>query len=266
VKPAPFRYLRPTGIDEALAMLADDENARPLAGGQSLLALMNLRLARPSALVDIGQLPLRFIDGLSDGLCIGALVTHAELESSPIVRARAPLLAKVARAVGHLAIRSRGTLGGSLAHADPAAEELAAAMALDAQLEIRSVRGTRHLNAVDLAVGPWTTVLEHDELIVAVTFPATIAHWGFSEFTRRTGDFAIAGACAVASAGVLRVIVFGPCPTPHGITLATVDPVAAGAAAAAEIHLTEDEDPDWRRALIAHEVETAVAAALERAP
>ena len=266
MKPAPFRYLRPAGIDEALAMLANDENARPLAGGQSLLALMNLRLARPSALVDIGQLPLRFIEQQSDGLRVGALVTHAELERSPHVRARAPLLAEVARAVGHLAIRSRGTLGGSLAHADPAAEELAAAMALDAQLEVRSVRGTRTLSAADLAVGPWTTVLEPDELIVAVTFPGKLAHWGFSEFTRRTGDFAIAGACAVASAGVLRVIVFGVCPTPHALTLATVDPVAAGAAAAAKVKLTEDDDPDWRRALIAHEVEAAAAAALGRAP
>lgn len=265
MKPAPFRYLRPAGIDEALAILAGDEGARPLAGGQSLLALMNLRLARPPALVDIGQLPLRFIEEQSDGLRIGALVTHAELERSPQVRARAPLLAEAARAVGHLAIRSRGTLGGSLAHADPAAEELAAAVALNAQLEVRSARGTRTLSAADLAVGPWTTVLEPDELIVAVSFHARPVYWGFSEFARRTGDFAIAGACAIASAGVLRVIVFGACPTPHALTIATDDPVAAGKAAAAKVELTEGDDPDWRRALIAHEVEAAAAAAQGRA-
>jgi len=263
MKPAPFRYLLPDSIDEALAMLANEEDARPLAGGQSLLALMNLRLARPSAVVDIGRLPLRFTDEHPEGLRIGALVTHAELETSPTVRALAPLLARVARAVGHLAIRSRGTLGGSLAHADPAAEELAAAMALDARLEVRSVRGTRSLRAVDLAVGPWSTVLQSDELIIAIVFPPVLVHWGFSEFARRSGDFAIAGACAVADAGVLRVIVFGACPTPHAFTMLTVDPVAAGVAAASNVELIEEEDADWRRALVAHEVEVAVGAALE---
>lgn len=264
MKPAPFRYLRPAGIEEALAMLASDMDARPLAGGQSLLALMNLRLARPPALVDIGRLPLRFIEEQPDGLRIGALVTHAELVRSPQVRAHAPLLAEAARAVGHLAIRSRGTLGGSLAHADPAAEELAASIALDAQLEVRSARRTRMLSAADLVVRPWTTVLEPDELIVAVNFPPRHLCWGFSEFARRIGDFAIAGACAGASVGVLRVIVFGACPRPHVLTLATVDPVAAGNAAAAEVELRQGDDPDWRRALVAHEVETAVDTALRK--
>jgi CO/xanthine dehydrogenase FAD-binding subunit len=262
MKPAKFDYLRPESLDEALAMLSADDGERPIAGGQSLLPLMNLRLARPSALIDVGRLPLRFIEEEPGGLRIGALVTHAELERSPVVRTRAPLLARAAHAVGHLAIRARGTLGGSLAHADPAAEELAAVIALDAELEVRSLRGVRTLRATELGLGPWTTALESDELVVAVRFSAPPLGWGFSEFALRSGDFALAGACVALVAGGLRVAVFGPCPTPRPITIDTADSVRAGQQAAAEVELSEGDDPDWRRALVAHEVETAAAAAL----
>ncbi len=265
MKPAPFRYLRPGDLAEALEMLAADDGARPLAGGQSLLALMNLRLARPTALVDVGRLPLRSVLVVDGGVRIGALVTHRELMRSLPVREHLPLLAAAAGAVGHPAIRSRGTIGGSLAHADPAAEELAAAVALGAEVIVASPRGERRVPISELVLGPWTTCLEHDELVVAVEMPAQPRAWGFSEFSRRMGDFALAGACVVSSGGRLRVAVFGIGQSPRLLDADDTDPSAFAERIAGEVELAHLEDADWRRALVAHEVETAATAALRRA-
>lgn len=246
-------------------MLAADNEARPLAGGQSLLALMNLRLARPTALVDIGRLPLRTILVVDGGVRIGALVTHRELQRSPVVRERLPLLAAAAGAVGHPAIRSRGTIGGSLAHADPAAEEFAVAVALGGEVVVASPRGERRVPISELALGPWTTCLERDELVVAVELPAQPRAWGFSEFTRRVGDFALAGACVVRSEDGFRVAVFGTGQSPRLLHAADGDPSVLADRVANEVELAHLEDADWRRALVAHEVEAAATVALRRA-
>lgn len=245
-------------------MLAADDGARPLAGGQSLLALMNLRLARPTTLVDIGRLPLRSVLVVDGGVRVGALVTHRELVRSPLIRERLPLLAAAAGAVGHPAIRSRGTIGGSLAHADPAAEELAAAVVLGAELVVASPRGERRVPITELALGPWTTCLEHDELVVAIEMPTQPRAWGFSEFTRRVGDFALAGACVVLSEGRFRLAVFGIGESPRLLHTEDGDPSAFADRVAGEVELAHLEDADWRRALVAHEVETAATAAVRR--
>jgi len=200
MKPAPFRYARAGSLAEATALLAAEPGeAKLLAGGQSLVPLLNMRLARPAVLVDLnGVRELRGITPSPDGgLRIGALTRHTELATSAAVRERAPLLAEAARHVGHAAIRNRGTLGGSVAHADPAAELPAALVALDARLRVTGPRGARVIAAALFFRGLLATALETDEILTEVLVPAAEPGWGFVEIARRPGDFALAGVAAI---------------------------------------------------------------------
>jgi carbon-monoxide dehydrogenase medium subunit len=200
MKPAPFRYARARSLAEAIALLAVSPGEHKLlAGGQSLVPMLNMRLVRPAVLVDVNGLgELTGITPTADGgLRIGALTRHAELAASRAVRERAPLLAAAARHVGHAAIRNQGTLGGSLAHADPAAELPAALLALDARVHVTGPRGAREVAADAFFRGLLTTALEPDEILTAIEVPAQPPGWGFVEIARRPGDFALAGVAAV---------------------------------------------------------------------
>jgi len=204
MKPAPFRYARAGSLAEAIALLAEAPgDTKLLAGGQSLVPMLNMRLVRPAVLVDVNG--LRELTGITPtpegGLRIGALTRHAELTASPAVIERAPLLAEAARHVGHAAIRNQGTLGGSLAHADPAAELPAALLALDARVHVTGPRGAREIAANAFFLGLLTTALDADEILTAIEVPAQPPGWGFVEIARRPGDFALAGVAAVVRVG-----------------------------------------------------------------
>jgi aerobic carbon-monoxide dehydrogenase medium subunit len=203
VKPTAFEYHPATTAEEAVALLAEQGgDAKVIAGGQSLVPLLALRLARVDHLVDInGVASLSGIRAEDDGLRIGAVTRHRAAEKSPLVGQHAPLLAAALQQVGHVAIRNRGTIGGSLAHADPAAELPAALLALDGSVTATSTRGTRTINASDLFSGFLTTSLESDELLTEIALPpwSPKAGWSVKEFARRSGDFAIAGVLTVLS-------------------------------------------------------------------
>ena len=200
MKPAAFDYYAPASADEAVGLLAElGDEAKVLAGGQSLIPLLALRLAVFGHLVDVGRIAgLAGIERRIGGVWIGAGTTEAAVERSAEVAAAAPLLARATPFIGHVQIRNRGTLGGSLAHADPAAEYPAVALALDAEIEALSPRGTRTIPAADFFTDLWSTTLEPDELLVGVTVPTWTGRcgWAVEEFARRHGDFAVAGAVA----------------------------------------------------------------------
>jgi len=204
MKPARFRYHRPESIEEAVALLADlGDDAKLLAGGQSLVPLLSMRLARVDHLIDLNRTAgLSQISMDDGGTTIGAMTRQATVEHSAEVAEAVPLLALAVPHIGHFQIRNRGTIGGSVAHADPASELPAVALALDAEIHVVAARGRRSIPASDLFVGTWTTSLAADELLQAVRFPAWSGRCGFAveEFARRKGDFAIAGAvCAVGT-------------------------------------------------------------------
>ena len=168
--PQPFEYSRPETLAEALALIS--QGGKPLAGGQSLVPMMKLRLAAPEHLVDISRLPgLNAIEERDGCLVIGANCTHYQIESSALVRQRCPLLAKVADHIGDVQVRNRGTIGGSIAHADPAADWPAPLLALEAQVVLESIRGRRRLAVEDFLVDTFTTALEDGELVVALEVP-----------------------------------------------------------------------------------------------
>ena len=198
MKPAPFAYHRPGTVAEAAELLATlGDEAKVLAGGQSLIPMLALRLATFEHLVDIGRVEeLRGIEGRNGSLWIGAGTTEAAVERSEAVAAAVPLLTRVSPFVGHFQIRNRGTLGGSIAHADPAAEYPAVALALDATCEAQSPRGPRTIAATEFFTGLWASALEPDEVLTGVSFPVWSGRCGFAieELARRHGDFAIAGA------------------------------------------------------------------------
>jgi carbon-monoxide dehydrogenase medium subunit len=202
MKPRVFKYISVRSIDELIDALAQHgDGARILAGGQSLVPMMNLRVASPSVIVDINDCAgLGGISRSRSGVRIGAMTRHREAEHSVIVRDHLPLLAEAMPHVAHLAIRNRGTLGGSLALADPAAEMPACAMALGATMEIGSRRGTRRAEATDFFHGLYTTTIQPDEALLAVEFPEQKPGeaFAFLELSRQHGDFAIAGIAARA--------------------------------------------------------------------
>jgi aerobic carbon-monoxide dehydrogenase medium subunit len=205
VKPPPFEYCRPHSLAEALGLLAEHgAEAKPLAGGQSLIPLLSMRLAQPALLVDLERVPeLRSWARSGPSLRIGATTRQVELERADAVPG---LIKEAVRHIGHFQIRNRSTVGGSIAHADPAAEWPALAVAFDAQLVVSSaVRGSRQIRAHDFFLGPLTTTLAPDELIVEIVIPNTEGRGGFAEAERRSGDFALVG--AVAQRG--RIVVFG---------------------------------------------------------
>jgi aerobic carbon-monoxide dehydrogenase medium subunit len=200
VKPPPFSYAAPTSLNEAVGLLAEHAEAEPrvLAGGQSLIPLMNFRLAKPGFLVD-----LRRVAGLSgirsdgDGLVIGAMTTMSELERSPDVAVTAPLLAEAVGLVAHTPVRNRGTIGGSLAHADPAAELPAVALASDAELVAAGPAGSRRIPAAEFFTGPFSTALAPDEILTEVRLPAWHGGHAFVEFSRIHANFAVVGVAAL---------------------------------------------------------------------
>lgn len=203
MKSAPFAYCAPSSLEEGLSLLADGEGeARILAGGQSLIPMLALRLARPSRLID-----LRRVAGLAEievepgWLRLGAMTTELTAERAPLVAAHAPLLREALGFVGHPAIRTRGTIGGSLCHADPAAELPAVAVVLNAELVACSLgRGQRTISAQDFFRGPFTTALDPDEVVTQIRIPAPAPGQGacFLEVSRRRGDFAMVGVAAAA--------------------------------------------------------------------
>lgn len=210
MKPAPFRYLRPQSQEEAVEALADyGEEARVLAGGQSLVPMMNLRLARPGVLVDINRIAeLGILEQRNGELVLGGIVRHRQLERDPRVTAACPILSRAAAHIGYPAIRNRGTVGGSLAHADPAAELCCVLLATGCTAVLESTRGRREVAVQGLFVGPYTTCLRPDELLVEVRVPALSDHarWGFAEFALHEGGFALAlAACVVHLDGEGRV-------------------------------------------------------------
>ncbi len=230
MKPAPFRYVRPSSVDEAVSVLAaEGYGAKPLAGGQSLIPAMNFRLAQPAVLVDLGDLDeLRYIREAGGSLVIGAMTTHSAVERSAAVKERAPLLAEAMPWIAHLQIRNRGTMGGSLAHADPASELPAVMLALDARLHLRGPGGDRTVPFCDFCTGLFTTALAPDELVTGVEIPILPNGTGcaFEEVSRRHGDFALVGVCAV-----LTLDAGGTC-TRASVTLLSVGdgPVCANTA------------------------------------
>jgi aerobic carbon-monoxide dehydrogenase medium subunit len=259
MKLPPFAYHAAASVDEVLALLAEHgDDAKVLAGGQSLVPLLALRLARPEVLVDITRVPDLATMADGDGLRIGATVRHRAVERSATAARANPLLAAAVPFIGHRAIRSRGTIGGSVAHGDPAAELPAVLVALDGEVEVAGPRGGRRVPAAQFYSGFLTTVLGADELLTAVHLPAwpTGAGWSFQEFSRRSGDFAVAGVAAVVqldAAGAIagaRVALSGVGQTPVRADIAEAALVgqqptpevwaAAGAAATAGLDPPSD--------------------------
>lgn len=204
MKPAPFRYEAARSLSGALELLAGDQDARALAGGQSLVPMLNFRLAWPELIVDLNPLAeLAHLDASGGDLRIGALTRQATLQRSDVVAAGWPLLVQAVAHVGHAAIRTRGTVGGSVAHADPAAELPVALTALDARFHLRSRDGARSLSAGELFQGALTTALEPGELLVEIEVPASppAARTAFLEHARTHGDFAVAGVAVILAPG-----------------------------------------------------------------
>ena len=231
MKPAPFRYFAPTSLDEALTHLAEyGDEAKPLAGGQSLVPTMNFRLAQPAVLIDLNRISeLFYVQPTTGGIRIGAMTRQRTIERSPLVNEHAPLLHAIMPHIAHVQIRNRGTIGGSLAHADPAAELPAAAVALDAQLRLQSQRGERWVSARDFYVSLFTTALAADEMLVEVALPPAQPHtgWAFHEVARRRGDYALVGV-----ATMVRLADAGHCTTARIVLLSVGDgPVVAEQAA-----------------------------------
>ena len=286
MKLPPFEYRDPVTVDEVMALLTEaGDEAKILAGGQSLIPLLALRMARPSMLIDINR-----VDGLAgitaNGTVeIGATTRHRAAETSAVIQAHVPMLAHALGHVGHVAIRTRGTLGGSVAHADPAAEIPTVMAALGGSVVAASSRGRREIPAGDFFQGFLTTALDPDELLVAVRFPALArsAGWAFNEFSRRNGDFAIVSVAVLVeldSTGDIaeaRVAVSGVATEPVRVTdaeavLRGASPEpdvleAAGAAASQQISPTSDlhGTAAYRRHLTGALVRRGLDEALERA-
>jgi aerobic carbon-monoxide dehydrogenase medium subunit len=206
VIPAPFTYQRASSVDEALALVAEHgDEAKFLAGGHSLLPLMKLRLAQPEVLIDLAPLrELSYIRDEEGHIAIGALTRHHDLEHSALLARAVPLLAHAAGQVGDPQIRHRGTLGGSLAHGDPASDLPAVILALDATLVARGPSGEREIAAADFFAGLFETALEPDELLVEVRVPRpAAAGWSFQKFTKRAIDWAIVGVAVQGSSVAL---------------------------------------------------------------
>lgn len=266
MKPVDVSYVRARSVEHALEALLDGD-AKLLAGGHSLLPMMNFRLAAPEILVDIdGLVSLDRVVASDDEVLLGALIRHQRLVQDPAVSSRLPLLSAAAQHIGHLAIRNRGTLGGSLAHADATAELSAACLALGASVVCDRAGGRRREIAIDdFLQGMYTTVLEPDEMItwVRIPVPTPGAGWGFREFAPREGDFAIAGACALVDADRVRVVVFGVEQRPRAFELERSvwedDPVSGWIGG-----LEPFDEPDFRRDVAETMVRRAVADATER--
>jgi len=281
MKPARFTYEVPATLADALAALARrGGEAKIIAGGQSLAPMMNMRIAQPGHLIDINHVAeLGQIRLADDHLVCGALMRHADLARHVLAWTHAPMLAYAAGTIGHYAIRQRGTLGGSLAHADPAAQLPLAAVALDARIEIASSGGRRVVPATEFFASIFTTVLEPHELIVALHVPvARLGEgWGFQLLTRRAGDFALAlVGCTLARTGrrvdAVRLAVGGVGATPVRLDGAIepgagdahwIERAARAVAAAVTIEANERISVEYRRELVETLAQRALTEAIE---
>lgn len=286
MKPAPFFYRSPDTLEEVTAILAQSgDSAKVIAGGQSLVPMLNMRLARFEILVDLERIArLKSLSSGRDGITVGAMVRQVEIEEKSEVAEAAPLLAKATPLIGHFQIRNRGTVGGSIAHADPAAEYPAVALALDAEMELTGGSGSRRVPASSFFTGMWETAIRPDEILTAVSFPA----WGqagfaVEEVARRHGDFAMAGACTgIRLDGNGRVeraaiSLFGVASTPvrapevesslAGMVADDVDPHEVGQEVAAKLEPPEDlhASSSLRRRIAAAVVRRSLEGALKEA-
>lgn len=289
MKPASFEYYNPETLAEALARLAEfGWDAKVLAGGQSLIPMMNFRLAQPAVIIDLNRVaPLFFIRPHSNGgLRMGAMTRQSTVERDPLVAELAPMIHEAMPKIAYPQIRSRGTVGGSIAHADPSAELVAASVALDARLRLRRQSGERWVPAGDFFVGLFTTVVEPDELLIEVRLPPIPPRsgWAFLEVARRHHDFALVGAAASVTlddqdrCASTRLVYFsvgdGPVQA-HGAAsvLEGQAPTADAIEAAAEVAGNDDVDPasdinasaDYRRHLVKVLGRRALTEAFERA-
>lgn len=288
MKPAPFEYHRPESVEEALALLAEHGyDAKLLAGGQSLVPAMNFRMAVPAVLIDLNR--IAGLDGIAEvdgGLRIGAMVRQRVAERDPLVAARAALIAETLPYVAHAQIRNRGTMGGSIAHADPAAEMPAVMLALDARFRLRGPNGERLVSAGEFFTGLFGTALERDEMLTEIEVPAAAPRtgWAFDEVSRRHGDYALAGIAAT-----VQVDEAGRCSSARIALLSVGEgPVLAAEAAAALVGQAPDEaaigaaaeaasqrdvdppgdihaSPEYRRQLVKVLVQRVLPRAFERA-
>ena len=287
MKPAKFEYHAPATVDEAVGLLKRyNGEARVLAGGQSLIPMMNFRVAAPAALVDLNRIPsLAYIRADGDTVRIGAMTRQRAIEFSPVVREKLPLLHEAISWVGHLPTRSRGTIGGSLAHADPAAELPMALQALEGEVVARSPAGERTIKAGDLFSSSLTTTLKPDEILTEIRFPASPpgAAYAVEEFARRHGDFAITAiACLLVRDGtrckMARLATGGVGPVPLRLTAAetileqrglaedAIEAAAAAAAAAVDPMSDHQGSAEYRRHLTQVLTRRAVQKALARKP
>jgi carbon-monoxide dehydrogenase medium subunit len=288
MKPAPFEYHRPESVEEALSLLAEHGyDAKLLAGGQSLVPAMNFRMAVPAVLIDLNR--IAGLDGIAEvdgGLRIGAMVRQRAAERDPLVAARAALISETLPFVAHAQIRNRGTMGGSIAHADPAAEIPAVMLALDARFRLRGPNGDRLVTAGDFFTGLFGTALEPDEMLTEIELPAAAPRtgWAFDEVSRRHGDYALAGIAATVT-----VDEAGLCSSARIALLSVGEgPVLAAEAAAALVGQAPDEaairaaaepasqrdvdppgdihaSPEYRRQLVKVLVQRVLPRAFERA-
>jgi carbon-monoxide dehydrogenase medium subunit len=259
--PVQFDYVRPASVDDALAALAKHgDDAKLLAGGHSLLPMMKLRLATPAVLIDIARIPeLAYVREDAGAIAIGAATRHADVVDSDLLQAKAPLLPHVAGLVGDRQIRHRGTLGGSLVHADPAADLPTAVLALGVTLVIAGPSGRREVPVDDFFTGFFESAVGPDEILVEVRVPAAAgaAGWGYEKFVRRANDWAIVAAAAVLDPAGARVTLANMGPTPLHAR-ATEEALASGAGVADAAALADqDTEPtedihasrDYRRHL-----------------
>ncbi|MFL7890430.1 MAG: FAD binding domain-containing protein [Anaerolineales bacterium] len=289
MKPPPFEYIKPSSIDEALVHLAEHGyDAKPLAGGQSLIPMMNFRLAQPAVLVDLNNIPeLSFIRrDEQGGLSIGAMTRHYMVEHDLLVAERAPLVSEAMPHIATTQIRSRGTFGGSIAHADPSAELVAISVALDGRFQLRGQAGTREIDARDFFLGMFTTQVEPEELLVEIALPPMPPRtgWALKEISRRPHDFALVGVAALVTLNgrdqieAARIVLFsvgdGPVIAEKAGDLLQDQPATQDLfRAAAEIAGTEDVDPSsdihassaYRRQLVKVLTRQALETALDRA-
>jgi aerobic carbon-monoxide dehydrogenase medium subunit len=282
VKPASFTYHRAHEVAETLALLAElGDEAKILAGGQSLVAMMNFRLARPTALIDITRIPgLSYLRAAQDGLHIGALTSHRAVETSsdPAVRADYAVLPRAARWIGHYPIRVRGTFGGSIAHADPASEWCLLAVLLEASVVLHGPGGQRAVPAADFFLGLYETAADPGEMITEIWFPRPARRAVLTEFAQRQGDFAIVAAavsldCAGDTCRSARIVLGGVSTLPLVIDAGALagQPVApqtwqaAGELAAAQVDPPSDghASGEYRKKLTATLVSRALAEASE---
>jgi CO/xanthine dehydrogenase FAD-binding subunit len=222
MKPAKFDYVSPTTLEAAIeALVASNGEGKLLAGGQSLLPLLNFRMTRPAVLVDLNGIKgLSYIEERGGSIAIGALTRHRDLEHSPLVTSKLPVMSAAMRHVAHLAIRNRGTIGGSLSHADPAAELPMLSMFYDARISIQGPEGRRTIAAEEFFVDALTNCLEPEDIVVEIEFPVLVHHgWAFEEVARRFGDFALASIAISVRRGATgledaRIAVMGVADTP----------------------------------------------------